>query len=167
VSVELILVRHAIAFERDRQRWPDDRLRPLSPAGRKRFRKAAQGLGRWLPEIDRVFTSPLVRARETATLLTEHAGWPTAVDCPPLAPGSDPEAVFKFLRKQRGTRMALVGHEPHLSTLIAACLRGSASARAFEMKKGGVACICFEGRAGAGAGMLTVFAPPRVLRAMR
>jgi phosphohistidine phosphatase len=167
VSVELILVRHAIAFERNPLRWPDDRLRPLSPAGRQRFRKAAQGLGRWLPEIDRVFTSPLVRARETASLLTEHAGWPAAVECPPLAPKLDPEAVFTFLRKQRGQRIALVGHEPDLSTFASVCLPGSGSARGFEIKKGGVVCIAFEGRASAGTGVLAAFVPPRVLRAMR
>jgi phosphohistidine phosphatase len=167
VSVELILVRHAIAFERDPLRWPDDRLRPLTPAGRQRFRKAAQGLSHWLPEVVRVFTSPLVRARETATLLAEHAGWPAAVECPPLAPRSDPEVVLTFLRKHRGKRFALVGHEPDLSTLVSVCLPGSASARAFESRKGGLVCIGFEGRARAGAGVLVAFVPPRVLRAMR
>jgi phosphohistidine phosphatase len=167
VSVELILVRHAIAFERNPQRWPDDRLRPLTRAGRQRFRKAAEGLSRWLPEVDCVFTSPLVRARDTATLLTEHAGWPKARECPALAPRSDPEAVFAFLRRQRGKRIALVGHEPDLSTLAAACLPGSPGASAFEIKKGGVVGIDFEGRPSAGTGVLTAFVPPRMLRAMR
>src|SRR6185312_16937505 len=104
--------------------------------------------------------SPLVRARETATLLSEHAGWPTAVDCVPLVPGSDPEAVFAFLRRQRGKRIALVGHEPDLSRLAAACLPGSPSARSFELKKGGLLCVQFEGRASAGTGVLTSFVPP-------
>jgi phosphohistidine phosphatase len=167
VSVALILVRHAIAFERNPLRWPDDRLRPLTPAGRRRFRKAAEGLSRWLPEVDRLFTSPLVRARETATLLTEHAGWPAAVECPPLAPRSDPEAVFTFLRRQRGKRIALVGHEPDLSTLATACLPGSPSARSFELKKGGLVCIEFEARPSAGTGVMIAFVPPRVLRGMR
>jgi len=167
VSVELLLVRHAIAFERNPLRWPDDRLRPLSPAGRQRFRKAAEGLGRWQPEIDRVFTSPLVRARETASMLAEHAGWPTAAECPALAPRSDPEAVFTFLRRQRGQRFALVGHEPDLSTLVAACLPGTPSARSFEIKKGGLVCIAFEARPTAGTGLMTAFLAPRVLRTMR
>lgn len=167
MSVELILVRHAIAYERNPLRWPDDRARPLTPAGRQRFRKAAEGLGHWLPEVDCVFTSPLVRARETATLLTEHAGWPPAVECQALAPRSEPAAVFAFLRRQRGKRIALVGHEPDLSTLGAACLPGSPSARALEMKKGGILCLAFESRPSAGSGLLTAFVPPRVLRAMR
>lgn len=167
MSVELILVRHAIAFERNPLRWADDRLRPLSPEGRQRFRKAAQGLGRWLPDIDHLFTSPLVRARETATLLTEHAGWPAAVECAPLAPPGDPENVFGFLRRQRGKRIALVGHEPDLSKLAATCLQGSPSARSFEIKKGGVLCIAFEGRASAATGVMSAFIPPRVLRGMR
>lgn len=167
MSVELVLIRHAIAFERNPLRWPDDRARPLTPAGKERFRKAATGLAKWLPEVDRVLTSPLTRARETAHLLAEHASWPAAVDCQQLAPPSDPEALFAVLRTQRGKRFALVGHEPDLSTFIAVCLPGSASARAFEVKKGGVVCLRFESRPSAGTGSLVAFVPPRVLRALR
>ena len=167
MSVELVLIRHAIAFERNPLRWADDRLRPLTPAGKERFRKAAAGLAEWLPEVDRVLTSPLVRARETAQILAEHARWPAPVECQQLAPPSDPEAVFAALRKQRGKRFALVGHEPDLSTLVAVCLQGSPSARSFELKKGSVVCLRFESRASAGTGVLAAFLPPRVLRAMR
>ena len=45
------MVRHAIAFERDRRRWPDDALRPLTPAGKRRFRKAAGGLRQWSARV--------------------------------------------------------------------------------------------------------------------
>ena len=62
---EVIVLRHAIAFERDRRRWPDDALRPLTPAGKQRFRKAAQGVRDWMPRVDAVLSSPLVRARQT------------------------------------------------------------------------------------------------------
>jgi phosphohistidine phosphatase len=167
VSVELILVRHAIAFPRNPIRWPDDRLRPLTPRGKQKFRKAAAGLAKWLPEVDHVLTSSLVRARETANVLTEHAHWPKALDCPQLAPASDPDALLAVLRKQKGQRIALVGHEPDLSTLVSVCLPGAAGAGALEMRKGGVTCIFFETQPSAGMGALTAFLPPRALRAMR
>ena len=42
--MELLIVRHAIACERDARRWPDDGARPLSSRGVMRARRAAAGL---------------------------------------------------------------------------------------------------------------------------
>ena len=67
-QIELYLVRHAIAADRG-PKYPDDRLRPLTPAGAKQFAKSVAGLVEMDVVIDFVLTSPLVRARETATLL--------------------------------------------------------------------------------------------------
>ena len=67
-TIELYLVRHAIAAERG-PKYPDDRLRPLTPAGAKKFADSVPGLIEMDVVIDFVLTSPLVRARETATLL--------------------------------------------------------------------------------------------------
>ena len=69
MTLEVIVVRHAIAFERDRGRWPDDALRPLTPAGKRRFRKAAQGLRSWSPRVDAMPSSPFVRVRQTPARL--------------------------------------------------------------------------------------------------
>src|SRR5262249_18753372 len=74
--MELLLVRHAIAAERDPSRWPDDRDRPLTSQGEERMRRAARGLGRIAPEVDLAFASPLVRAWRTAEILHEEIGWP-------------------------------------------------------------------------------------------
>src|SRR2546429_6764465 len=63
--MELLVVRHAIAFERSPRRWPDDAERPLSPQGAARARKAALGLKRITPRPARVLVSPLRRARQT------------------------------------------------------------------------------------------------------
>ena len=71
--MEVFLVRHAIAHERNRKRWPDDAKRPLTPAGKQKFRKAARGLAKWLPKSAALLTSPYVRARETAEILA--AAW--------------------------------------------------------------------------------------------
>jgi len=90
MTLEVIVVRHAIAFERDRRRWPDDALRPLTPAGKRRFRKAALGLRKWSPRVDAVLSSPFVRTRQTAELLTKFAGWPAAIECSALVPGTPP-----------------------------------------------------------------------------
>lgn len=85
--MDLLIIRHAIAFERDRHRWRQDAERPLSPAGMRRARKAAAGLKQLTKRPQRLLTSPLVRARQTAQILTEVAGWPAAEEIPELAPG--------------------------------------------------------------------------------
>src|SRR5581483_6436342 len=119
--MELLIVRHAIAFERDRRRWPEDSERPLSPAGIRRARRAAAGLKELIAAPERVLTSPLLRARQTARVLSEFAGWPQALHCPELSPGQAPAAVLRQLRQHREKRIALVGHEPGLGLLVAAC----------------------------------------------
>lgn len=167
MSRELIFVRHAIAFERNHRRWPDDGLRPLTPAGRQKFHRAAAGLAKWLPKVDRVLTSPLVRASQTAEILRAAARWPKAAEAPELAPGAGLSSALAMLRKQKARRFAIVGHEPDLSALLTACIAPAGTRVAIAFRKGGVACVQFSGEVRAGAGTLVAFVPPRALRRMR
>jgi phosphohistidine phosphatase len=165
--MDLLIVRHAIAFDRNPKRWPDDDERPLTPDGMLRARKAAAGLKRIAERPARVFTSPLVRAKQTAAILAEFAGWPRAVEYAELRPGEPPEAVLEALRRNSNKLVAVVGHQPHLGQLVAACLPGSAKPEALELKKGGVVCLSFNGPPRAGHALLRWAAPPRILRAVR
>ena len=168
--MDLLIVRHAIAFDRNPKRWRDDGERPLSPEGMVRARKAAAGLKHIAERPQCLLASPLVRARQTATILTEFAGWPKAIECPALAPDIEPDEVFAALAAQKEKIVAIVGHQPALGRLLAASLaaqvRGGASPDAFELKKMGVALVSFEsGTPRAGSGVLKWFVPPRILRA--
>ena len=167
--MDLLIVRHAIAFERNPRRWRDDGERPLSPEGMVRARKAAAGLRHITERPQCVLASPLIRARQTATILMEKAGWPQAVECPALAPDESPEEVFTVLATHKEKIVAVVGHQPSLGRLLAACLQpqvlGGVDPKAFELKKMGVALVSFAKAARAGGGTLQWFVPPRVLRA--
>jgi phosphohistidine phosphatase len=165
--MDLLIVRHAIAFERDRQRWRDDDVRPLSPAGIKQARKAAAGLKQFSKAPDRLLTSPLVRARQTAQILTDVAGWPQAEEAPGLSPGEPVLAVLSLLGKDRSKRVAIVGHQPGLGALLTACLLGDGGALPIEMKKNAVACVSFEGSLRPGHAALKWLATPRMLRGFR
>jgi phosphohistidine phosphatase len=164
--MELLVVRHAIAFERSARRWRDDAERPLSPQGEARARKAALGLKRITARPTRVLVSPLRRAQQTAAILTQFAGWPEAAECAQLLPGAAPEALLALLGRGRGGRIAVVGHQPGLGRLLAACLPGGEAA-AFELRKMAVALVCFQGSARAGRGRLIWLLPPKMLRAAR
>jgi phosphohistidine phosphatase len=164
--MQLLILRHAIAFPRDAKRWPDDSERPLTQEGAKRARQAAAGLKRIAARPALVLTSPLVRARDTATIFAQTARWPKAVECEALSPGGSLEAALEEVRRQGGKAecVAVVGHQPHLGRLLALCLTGNARSEAFELKKSAVVCLQFEGPPRAGQGVLTALLPPRALR---
>jgi phosphohistidine phosphatase len=165
--MELIIVRHAIAFERDAHRWPDDEDRPLSARGMARARKAALGLKGITQRPTRVLTSPLLRARQTAAILTQVAGWPRAIACPQLMPGTAPRELLTLIGRGRDERLAVIGHEPGLGHLASACLPGSAATAALSFRKMGAALLEFKDVPRPGRGELVWFVPPRVLRAAR
>jgi len=159
---ELYIVRHAIAAERGPD-WPDDRRRPLTERGITRFRQSVAGLLWMDAAIDEVFTSPLVRARQTADLLaTDMGGAALVKNLSTLAPGHAPTEVLEQLSsKARRHRVALVGHEPGLGEL-AAYLIGAG--RPLSFRKGGACRIDLESFAGSHPGALVWFVTPRVLR---
>jgi phosphohistidine phosphatase len=166
MGLELILVRHAIALERDRARWRDDGERPLSAEGKRKFRQAVAGLTKLVPKVDAVLTSPLVRTRQTAEILTAVGHWPKGIDTPELAPNGSPAGVLTVLRGRKVARIAVVGHEPRLSELLALCVGGPEARLVAPFKKGGVAWVVFDGEVEAGEAVLTAFVPPKALRKM-
>lgn len=164
--MDVFLVRHAIAYERNRARWPKDALRPLTAEGRRKFGKAARGLAHCLPSAARVLTSPYVRARDTAAILTKVARLALAVECPELASSASTSKVFELLRSRTEKAVVLVGHEPNLSSLLSAALAGEHVRLKIAFKKGGAACLRFENGITPGRAILLWMMPPRVLRAV-
>ena len=120
-----------------------------------------------MPKTAAIFTSPYVRARETAAMLTEHGKFKVATDSTDLVPGKTPRAVFDLLRSRRRAAVVLVGHEPDLSAWMSAALAVEPSRIKSEFKKGAAACVRFEKTIGPGDATLVWLLPPRVLRSMR
>ena len=162
---ELYLVRHAIAAERGSE-WPDDNKRPLTERGISRFKEVVKGLRHLDVAVDEIFTSPLVRARQTADLLAAGLdGKPPVKVLDALAPGHSFTSFMSQLAKvAKRRRVALVGHEPDLGEL-AAHLIGAGRALAF--KKGGVCRIDIGSLSSRRAGSLIWFFPPNVLRQVK
>ena len=97
--MDLYIIRHAWAADRDDRQWPNDDLRPLTEEGRERFTQmAARLLGRGLtPEL--IATSPLIRCVETARLLAAEADKVAVVELDELRPGDDfPPPPSEYLR---------------------------------------------------------------------
>jgi len=162
--VTLYVVRHGIAEETGP--GGDDRLRALTPAGRAKMRAGAAGLRRLGVTLDVLLTSPLVRAVETAAIVAEaYGGSPAPVELAALAAGVAPAETVRALRPYARSRdIALVGHEPGLSRMVALLTTGSADGLAVELKKGGVAAVDVDGIPAPGRGTLRWLVTPRQLR---
>ena len=159
--MRLLIIRHATAVPHGTPDVPEDQ-RPLTPRGDKRFRAAARGLARICRRPDVILTSPLVRARQTADIAAEAWGRIEPQEEEALAGGSFEQiaAVVDKLAKKR--LVAVVGHEPDVSSLLAGVLGTSASER-LTFKKGAAALVDVPGRLAEG-GALVWYLPPRILR---
>jgi phosphohistidine phosphatase len=162
--LEIYLVRHAIAAERG-PKYPDDRTRPLTPDGVKRFTDAVRGLVALDVALDAILTSPLARAEETAALLADgFEKRPPVEVVEALAPGGRFAAIVEAVTKQakrHRRRIALVGHEPDLGEITARWLGARGHV---EFRKGAVCAIDVDSATPAGPGTLRWLLPPRVLR---
>ena len=163
-SLTLYLVRHAYAGHADAAQWPDDAARPLTPKGRRTFRAAARGLRRIVPDVELVLSSGYSRAWATAEVLHDDTGWPEPRECTPLEAPQPVSRTLEALRERAEGSIALVGHEPHLSTLASVLCAGSEHGFRMQLKKGAVAVVRVDAEVGPGAGYLLWAAAPKILR---
>jgi len=162
---ELYIMRHGVASPRGAVGINDDAKRPLTPEGQKKTRESARGLVRLGFELDWIVTSPLVRAVETAGLVSDALESETPMDISEaLRPGGSPEALFALLAKHpQRTRVLVVGHEPDLGELAARLLGAGRNAH-LAFKKCGCCRIDFDEFPPKSPGQLVWWLTPRVMR---
>jgi phosphohistidine phosphatase len=163
MNCSLYLIRHGIAEERG-PAYPIDDERPLTEEGIRRLEQSVKGLHALDVTLDRVLTSPLVRARQTAEIVAAGLACREpllVVDA--LRPGARFEALMAALeRLGRERAIALVGHEPSMGEFGARLI---GAARPLLFKKGTVCRIDADTIPPVGAGTLQWLLPPRALRA--
>jgi phosphohistidine phosphatase len=157
------IVRHGVA--EDESPRGGDAARKLTPAGRSKMRRIARGLRRLQVSVDTLFTSPMVRAAETAAILVaDHGRLPEPKTLDALATGTPSlESIRALAREAKRGDLMIVGHEPGLSGIAAALLTGSADGMAIELKKGGVIALELDRMAPRRATLLWM-STPRALR---
>ena len=165
-TMRVVLFRHGPAGERDAARWPDDQLRPLTERGQDRTRLAARGLARLNGRARAIWTSPLIRAAQTAEALRDAFKLDDVHVAEPLKPGGSWREMIEHLQRSRvaaGT-IVLVGHEPDLGKFAGSLVFGAP--RALPLKKAGACAIDFEGPIEAGGGRLVWLLTPKLLRSL-
>jgi phosphohistidine phosphatase SixA len=164
--MRLVLMRHADAGDADPVRWPGDRERPLTDAGRREHARVAAALHRMGVVFDRILTSPLARARETAAITSRaYGGVPAPEPSELLGDRAEPARTLAGLAAVEAERLLCVGHEPTLSRLAGLLISPDGSARV-EMRKSGVAVIDCPGPVGSGHGTLQLHLRPAELVAL-
>ncbi len=159
--MRLLIIRHATAVPRGTPDLPDDE-RPLTPEGEKKFRKAARGLARVQDRPDALLSSPLPRALRTASIAAEAWGDIAPQKTEALI-GADLDDLAPVLGAYpKDATVAVVGHEPGLSALLARLL-GSEEGDRLAFKKGGAALVELPASLDEG-GILIWYLPPRILR---
>lgn len=161
----VVLIRHAIAEDRGdfARTGKSDDLRPLTDKGRRRMVKAARGLSRVISGLDRLFSSPLVRAWQTAEIVSEAFGGREAESLESAATGDGNELLDALRAVRPGSWIAVVGHEPICGEWTSWLLSGSAI-HFINYKKGEACALRFQGAIRPGEADLLWKIRPRQLR---
>ena len=163
-TIELYFFRHGIAVDREDPTVTSDADRPLTDEGRRKTRSAAKGLERLELGIDRIFTSPWLRAVETAEIVADVLGMDRA-ELPELAGNRSVDELLGALSRQRDERVLLVGHEPLLGNTVGRLLCSGADFR-IDLKKSGVCAVQLDALPPRGPATLLWLLTSRQLRMM-
>jgi phosphohistidine phosphatase len=137
--MNLYIIRHAIAVDEATSDYESDSERPLTDKGRKKMRQIAKALRSLGVEFDLILSSPYIRACETAEILADMFKMKQKLAFSDnLIPLGNPELLIGEINEKYSVdSIALVGHEPHLSTLIGLLVAENAKIDV-TLKKGGV-----------------------------
>ena len=141
--MKLYLLRHGVAVARGTPGCRDED-RPLTKDGAEEMALEARGIRKLVLGFDAIVTSPLKRANDTAHIVAQAFGSGEKVkELAGLAPGGKISEIQTYIERFHSCqRVLLVGHEPHLGSLIAALL--SVKQPPVELKKGGLCLVRME-----------------------
>ena len=167
--MKLHILRHGEAAEPGDPKFANDAERPLTPKGIQRTRLLAYTLRQMEISFGVIFSSPLVRARETAEIVMRGLRLQGKLELSDhLAPSGDVEKLLNRLNALRPApkNALLVGHEPYLSNLISLLCAGGPNL-SLTLKKGGLCRMEVEQLHSARCAHLEWLLAPRLLGSNR
>jgi len=162
--MQLYIVRHGIAVDREDPKCPADPDRFLTDEGIEKTRQVAKGLADIGAAPDLMLTSPYLRAAQTAELFAVALEYPKqkirSTDF--LLPGAEPLQLFRELARDKDLSTVYVfGHAPHLDDILATAV--GTKHHISSLKKAGVALVELK-RLVPPSGELLWLATPKLLR---
>jgi phosphohistidine phosphatase len=157
----LYLLRHG-----DSQNDPaiSDHDRALTLEGTASIQRIAEFVKRLDLGFNAVYSSPLLRARQTAELaLALLRRQPAIQFSEHLKVGADFQKLFELLNTHSAdARILLVGHEPYFSRLVSTLLAGNLDAKV-DIRKASLCCVESALPVGSKSGVLKWLLPPQVM----
>jgi phosphohistidine phosphatase len=138
--MQFYLVRHGEAVSQ-----PINGERPLTPAGRHDVERLGQAAVAREVRPGKIFHSGLLRAQQTAELLSKNLGGPEQNEMGGLRPDDDPFLARAELESSTVPLM-LVGHLPHLSRLASCLVVGDPERPVVEFAPATMVCLSYEDR---------------------
>lgn len=118
--MEIYIIRHGDAIDRADPQITNDAMRWLTDAGRNEVSVSARLLAKLAVRPDLVLTSPMVRARQTAEIVTDLIGPASGPEVSEhLVYGGSLAGVLEdILRHGRPAQVVLAGHMPSVGALV-------------------------------------------------
>jgi phosphohistidine phosphatase len=162
--MQLYIVRHGIAIDREDPKSPPDPDRYLTDDGVDKTKQVAKGVVSLGATADLLISSPYVRAMQTAEIFASALDYPKQkirrTDL--LLPGSEPTLFYRELAKDKHSAAVFCfGHAPQLDDLIATAVGSKHHITA--LRKAGVALLELK-RLSPPSGQLLWLATPKMLR---
>ena len=138
--MQQFFLRHGLAMDPTDPDCPADPLRPLTDEGKKRTRRVAKGMVHLKLRVDRIWSSPYLRALQTAEIAAKELGFPAdRIELTEeLEPDADPFQLALRLRDVQ-EQILCVGHAPILDGVVAVLVGSGRPVTA--LKKAGLAVL--------------------------
>lgn len=141
--MKIYLIRHGEAIDHETNSVKTDEYRFLTVKGRMTTRKVAKNLKEELSLADKIFTSPLTRAVQTAEIIATTIKFKNDVEIAnELKIGSPMSKIIELITEHSTMNaIVLVGHEPMMGMLVHTL---SDKKDFYNFKKSGVCLIDFD-----------------------
>lgn len=165
--MQLYIVRHGIAIDREDPKCPPEAERCLTEEGVEKTKQVAKGIAALGIHADLMVSSPYVRAMQTAAIFAAALDYPKQKirRTGSLLPGAEPTAILRELaREKNASSVFCFGHAPHVDGLLAAAV--GAPHHITSIKKAGVALVELK-RLSPPNGQLVWLVTPKLIRKAR
>lgn len=141
--------------------------RSLTASGAAEIEEIAESMKDMDLEFDKIASSPLARALETAEVVARIYKKPSKPEVwDELRPEANRLDLYRRLSKlKQDADVLLVGHDPFLTTVIGEVISGSLSTK-IVLKKGGLARVQFNSFTPKAAGELRWLLTPKQIKKM-